>query len=366
MKTDDFNFELPERLIAQYPVLERGKSRLFVLNRGSDTYEHSMTTELAQFIEPGTVMVFNDTKVRKARLFGTALETGAVVEFLLLEPVIDSSGKVDASLILGLADEHKEEPYDNHGSKLWRVMTSKAKRQRKGRRYSFPEGILGLVTEELGEERVVEFSEPISEAYLERNGHIPLPPYIKRSDEADDAQRYQTVYARNTGSAACPTAGLHFTPDLMNSLHERGIELRWVTLHVGLGTFLPVRSETVENHVMHEEWYHVPKETAEAVKKAKAEGRKVLSVGTTSLRTLESASQSGEITAGPGSTSIFIYPGYQFRVVDQLFTNFHTPKSTLLMLVSAFAGRARILSAYEEAIRLEYRFFSYGDAMLIR
>lgn len=355
MKTDDFNFDLPERLVAQYPVKERGSSRLFVLNRSTGQYEHSMAAELARFIEPGTVMVFNDTKVRRARLYGSAIETGAMVEFLLLEPVADSTGKADASLILG-----------NKGSQLWRTMTSKVKRQRKGRRYSFPEGLQGIIVEELGEERVVEFSEPISEAYLERNGHIPLPPYIKRNDEAEDAQRYQTIYARNTGSAACPTAGLHFTPHIMDSLQERGIELRWVTLHVGLGTFLPVRSETVENHVMHEEWYHVPHETADAVNKAKAEGRKVLSVGTTSLRTLESASQSGELKAGAGSTSIFIYPGYQFRIVDQLFTNFHTPKSTLLMLVSAFAGRERILSAYEEAIRLEYRFFSYGDAMLIR
>jgi len=331
-----------------------------------------MTAELARFIEPGTVMVFNDTKVRKARLFGTAIETGAVVEFLLLEPVIDSTGKVDAALILGLNEQERQEGEaqtsgtEAGGSRLWRVMTSKVKRQRKGRRYAFPEGMQGVIAEELGEERVVEFSEPVTEAYLERNGHIPLPPYIKRNDEADDAQRYQTVYARNTGSAACPTAGLHFTPGLLDSLRERGIELRWVTLHVGLGTFLPVRSETVENHIMHEEWYHVPQETAEAVKKAKAEGRKVLSVGTMSLRTLESASQSGELKAGSGSTSIFIYPGYRFRIVDQLFTNFHTPKSTLLMLVSAFAGRERILAAYEEAIRLEYRFFSYGDAMLIR
>jgi len=355
VKTDDFNFDLPERLVAQYPVKERGSSRLFVLDRSTGQYEHSMAAELARFIEPGTVMVFNDTKVRRARLFGTAIETGAMVEFLLLEPVADSTGKADASLILG-----------NRGSRLWRTMTSKIKRQRKGRRYAFPEGMQGIIVEELGEERVVEFSEPISETYLERNGHIPLPPYIKRNDEAEDAQRYQTIYARNTGSAACPTAGLHFTPYIMDSLQERGIELRWVTLHVGLGTFLPVRSETVENHVMHEEWYHVPQETADTVNMAKAVGRKVLSVGTTSLRTLESASQSGELKAGPGSTDIFIYPGYQFRIVDQLFTNFHTPKSTLLMLVSAFAGRERILSAYEEAIRLEYRFFSYGDAMLIR
>lgn len=355
MKTNDFNFDLPEQLVAQYPVKERGSSRLFVLDRSTGQYEHSMANELVRFIEPRTVMVFNDTKVRKARLYGTAIETGAIVEFLLLEPVIDSTGKVDASLIL-----------ENRGARLWRTMTSKVKRQRKGRRYEFPEGMQCVIVEELGEERVVEFSEPITEAYLERYGHIPLPPYIKRNDEAEDAQRYQTIYARNTGSAACPTAGLHFTPNIMDSLQERGIEIRWVTLHVGLGTFLPVRSDTVESHVMHEEWYHVPQETADAVNTAKAEERKVLSVGTTSLRTLESASQSGELKAGSGSTNIFIYPGYQFRIVDQLFTNFHTPKSTLLMLVSAFAGRERILSAYKEAIRLEYRFFSYGDAMLIR
>jgi len=288
-------------------------------------------------------MVFNDSRVRKARIYGEALDTGSRVEFLLLKRHEDGS---------------------------WEATAAKLRRQRPGRRYAFPEGVtgesLGCVDEGHDSLRL-SFDPPIGEDYLERVGHVPLPPYIKRDDEAGDEERYQTVYSREVGSAACPTAGLHFTEGILASLDAKGVRRTTVTLHVGLGTFLPVRSETIEGHAMHEEEYSVSEEAAKAVMEAKAEGRPVLAVGTTSLRTLESAWAPGEgLRAGRGSTRIFIYPGYRFNAVDELFTNFHTPKSTLLMLVSAFAGREAILGAYAEAVAERYRFFSYGDAMLIK
>lgn len=353
MKTDDFSFDLPEELIAQFPPERRGESRLFVLDRASGRRTHGAIADIAQYVEPGTLMVFNDSRVRKARLFAEAEDSGARVEFLLLKRL---------------------------GEDLWEASASKLKKQRPGRRYRFPEGVIGQIVEsaeDVGAEaesdrdgtRAIRFSPPIDDVYLERSGHIPLPPYIKRDDAAEDAERYQTVYAAHVGSAAAPTAGLHFTDEILSSLDARGVERAFVTLHVGLGTFLPVRSDSLEDHNMHVEEYTIPEETAKAVMRARAEGRKVLAVGTTSVRTLESAFTDGEagfLKAGPGSTRIFIYPGYRFKVVDRLFTNFHTPKSTLLMLVSAFAGKDLILDAYAEAVRERYRFFSYGDAMLIR
>ncbi|MCX7026305.1 MAG: tRNA preQ1(34) S-adenosylmethionine ribosyltransferase-isomerase QueA [Spirochaetes bacterium] len=348
MRTDDFNFKLPEELIAQYPTTERGASRLLVLDRADGRIIHGTVADIASFVEPGTLMVFNDSKVRKARLFGVVEDSGAKVEFLLLNPLAGSANPLS-------------------GSSSWMVMCSKSRKQRIGRTYAFPGGLAGRIAGKAEDERILEFAAPVGDSYLDTYGHMPLPPYIRRGDESSDERRYQTIYAKTVGSAACPTAGLHFTEAILGSLAEAGIEMEWVTLHVGLGTFLPVRVEHVENHVMHEEWYNVPKRTSDAVARAKAEGRKILAVGTTSLRTLESASDSeGRLTPGPGRTSIFIYSGYEFKLVDRLFTNFHTPKSTLLMLVSAFAGRERILGAYEEAIGLGYRFFSYGDAMLIR
>ncbi len=307
-----------------------------------------MVKNLASFLEPGTLMVFNDSKVRKARIYGTAVETGAVVEFLLLEPLARQTGSEALSV-------------------SWKAMTSKARKQKIGRSYVFPGGLKGTIVGEAEDEKIIEFDRALGDRYLDANGHMPLPPYIKREDEAADSDRYQTIYARTTGSAACPTAGLHFTAPLLESLAEAGIDIEWVTLHVGLGTFLPVRVEEVERHAMHEEYYTVSEKTAAAVNAAKREGRKVLAVGTTSLRTLESAwDPAVGLRSGSSSTSIFIYPGYRFNVVDQLFTNFHTPKSTLLMLVAAFAGRESILAAYAEAIQEGYKFFSYGDAMLIR
>ncbi|TXT45205.1 MAG: S-adenosylmethionine:tRNA ribosyltransferase-isomerase [Spirochaetes bacterium] len=347
MRTDDFNFDLPEELVAQFPTKERGASRLMVLDRTTGTISHAMVADVADFIEPGTLMVFNDSKVRKARLYGKALDTGAEVEFLLLSA---ASGEGN---VVGGTDQ-------------WICMCSKANRQRIGREYVFPHGISGKIVNQRGENRVLSFSQPIGDAYLDENGHIPLPPYIRRGDSALDETRYQTVYAKRTGSAACPTAGLHFTEGILDSLRSRDVEMAWVTLHVGLGTFLPVRADRVEDHVMHEEWYQVSEAAAQAVTRAKREGRKVLAVGTTSLRTLESAWTNDGLLETTSKTSIFIYPGYSFKVVDLLFTNFHTPKSTLLMLVSAFAGRERILEAYREAVSGRYRFFSYGDGMLIR
>jgi S-adenosylmethionine:tRNA ribosyltransferase-isomerase len=351
VKTDDFSFNLPERLIAQHPPERRGTSRLLVLDRGSGSLTHAAVAELASFVEPGTLMVFNDSRVRKARLFGEAEDSGARVEFLLLRRL----------------DRER-----------WEAAATKLKRQRPGRRFRFPEGVAAEIEGDpatsrprLEGTRIIRFEPAVDEAYLERRGHVPLPPYIKRGDSAEDEERYQTVYSRSVGSAACPTAGLHFTEELLSSLRGRGIETATLTLHVGLGTFLPVRSAELEEHAMHEEEYTVPADAAAAVDRAKDEGRPVLAVGTTSLRTLESAwseeggGGGGKLRAGPGSTRIFIYPGYRFRVVDRLFTNFHTPRSTLLMLVSAFAGTERILAAYREAVEREYRFFSYGDAMLI-
>jgi len=302
-----------------------------------------MVRDLPGWIEPGSLMVFNDSRVRKARLYGQALDTGARVEFLLLR---------------------RRAPDE------WEAAATKLKRQRPGRRYAFPEGVEAeVLPDPVGagaDTRRLRFEPPIDEAYLERVGHVPLPPYIKRDDRPADEERYQTVYSRAVGSAACPTAGLHFTEELLAALDGRGVERATLTLHVGMGTFLPVRSENVEDHAMHEEEYTVSEAAAAAVMRAKAEGRPVIAVGTTSLRTLESAWGVEGLAAGSGSTRIFIYPGYRFKAVDRLFTNFHTPRSTLLMLVSAFAGRERVLEAYAEAVRGRYRFFSYGDAMLIR
>ena len=315
MKTEDFNFNLPDDLIAQYPTGDRGTSRLLILDRRNSSIVHSNVSQIADYLEPGTVMIFNDSKVRKARIFGTTQDTGAVVEFLLLSPEDDT----DNAII---------------GTRTWRAMCSKSKKQGCGRRYNFPGNVEAVIKRLDGEIKILEFSSAIGDTYLDSFGHMPLPPYIKREDTRMDESRYQTIYARTTGSAACPTAGLHFTEAILETLQKAGICIGWVTLHVGLGTFLPVRSEEVERHVMHEEWYEVPEATVDLVAKAKREGRKVLAVGTTSLRTLESAWNGEGLRAGASKTGIFIYPGYEFKVIDAVFTNFHTPKSTLLMLVS--------------------------------
>jgi S-adenosylmethionine:tRNA ribosyltransferase-isomerase len=317
-----------------------------VLDRASRSLIHRMTAELPEILESGSLLVFNDSRVRKARIYGESKSSGARVEFLLLQ-------KLDAH--------------------TWRTVVQRSRRRRPGSRYVFPGGLEGDICGDEGEFRLLRFNAPVDDAWLDVYGHIPLPPYIKREDTAEDAARYQTVYAAAPGSAAAPTAGLHFTRELLARLEDRGIETAFLTLHVGLGTFWPVRTENIEDHRMHEETYTITEETACRVEKARAEGRKVVAVGTTSVRTLEAAWRDGRLMRGEGATSIFIYPGYVFKVADALFTNFHTPRSTLLMLAAAFAepktgafaGRDFILESYARAVREGYRFFSYGDAMLI-
>jgi S-adenosylmethionine:tRNA ribosyltransferase-isomerase len=354
VKTSEFSFDLPDRLIAQQPPEERESARLLVLDRATGKTADSSVRDLPGWIEPGTVIVLNDTRVRKARVFAESAGGGRV-EFLFLERRDDAT---------------------------WEVIVGRARRIRPGKAYSFPGGVTGTVVEveptgagralqgptapEGRETRLVRFEPAIDEAYLEHHGHVPLPPYIHRPDVPADQERYQTVFSRVTGSAAAPTAGLHFTPRLLAALNGRGVQVAYVTLHVGLGTFLPIRAENIEDHVMHEERFSVPSRTKALVDLANAEGRPVLAVGTTVVRTLESAWTVNGLREGEGSTRAYITPGYQFRVVNQLFTNFHTPGSSLLVLVSAFAGRELILRTYAEAVAREYRFFSYGDAMLIR
>lgn len=346
MLLKEFDFNLPEELIAQHPSGIRGQDKLMLLNRKTGETEHHNMSDLPDLILPGTLMIFNNSKVRRARCYGIKETTGREQEFMFLNQ-LDSTGNT------------------------WNTMVKGAKKQKPGMRYTFPDGTTGTIIERqenTGTEfRALRFESPVTEEWFEKNGHIPLPPYIKREDTEEDSERYQNIYAKETGSAACPTAGLHFTEEMLSRLSEKGIERDFVTLHVGLGTFLPVREEKIEDHKMHEETFTVSAATAEKINQAKKEGRPVLAVGTTSVRTLESAcDENGIVKAGTSSTHIFMYPGYRFKVIDQMFTNFHTPESTLIMLVSAFAGREHILNAYRTAVENRYRFFSYGDAMFIR
>lgn len=364
MRTKDFYFDLPEELIAQTPCAERGSDRLMVLNRSTGTVADRMFADFPDLVEPGTLLVFNNSRVRHARVFATAESSGNRAEFLL----IARAPEADAN------DADTPDSLRLPGT-LWKVMARNAKRHKPGRTYRFEDGTRARIVQDspasaslAGTEfRLLRFERPIDDAWLDANGHLPLPPYIRREDVVADKTRYQTVYASEIGSVAAPTAGLHFTDEILARLDARGVERAEVTLHVGLGTFLPVRAENLEDHVMHEETWSVSPETAARVNAAKREGRPVLAVGTTSIRTLESAwnDESGELSSGEGTTAIFIYPGYRFRVVDRVFTNFHTPESTLLMLVSAFAGRERVFAAYRHAVEERYRFFSYGDSMLI-
>ena len=349
MKRTDFYFDLPQELIAQYPSERRGNDRLMVLGRKSGEISHRAMSDLPNLIESGTLMVFNNSRVRKARVFGTKESTGREVEFIFLNKVDDASC-------------------------VWNTLVKGAKKQRAGMRYEFPDSSVGTILEnpqnEGTEFRTVKFDFALTENWFEKNGHIPLPPYIRRADDEADGERYQNVFADNVGSAACPTAGLHFTNEMLETLERKEIERAFITLHVGLGTFLPVREDNIEDHKMHEEIFTVESEAARKINQAKKEGRPILAVGTTSVRTLESAcvEEGGawKVREGTFATSIFMYPGYKFKIVDQMFTNFHTPESTLIMLVSAFSSRENILNAYEEAVREKYRFFSYGDAMLIK
>lgn len=357
MQTKDFYFDLPEELIAQNPSEVRGKDKLLVLDRLTGNVKHCMMDDLESLVDDNTLMVFNNSKVRRSRCFAKKIQSQESINNNEQEPQ-----KEVEFMILSIV------PNLN----AWKAMVKNAKKQKVGCKYIFSDGTIGTIIDnpqDIGTEfRTLIFDKPLDEKWFERNGHIPLPPYIKRNDTEQDSQRYQNVYAKETGSAACPTAGLHFTEQMISKLAQRGIEQEFVTLHVGLGTFLPVRVDNIEDHKMHEEIFTISEEVAERITQAVRSGKKILAVGTTSVRTLESAwdVEKNELVAGTHSTRIFIYPGYKFKVVNQLFTNFHTPESTLMMLVSAFAGKSHIMSAYQEAIEKKYRFFSYGDAMFIK
>ncbi len=340
MNVSEFNFELPQELIAQDPLADRSASRLLVLDKETGKTMHKHFKDLKSFLKKGDCLVLNDTKVIPARLYGVREETGARIEVLLLK---------------------------RKGNDVWETLVKPGKKARPGTVISFGDGLLkGTVTDVVEEgNRLIQFSyEGIFEQILDRLGQMPLPPYI--THELKDKTRYQTVYAKHDGSAAAPTAGLHFTNELLREIEEMGVIIAHVTLHVGLGTFRPVKVENVLEHHMHSEFYMVEEEEARRINDVKKAGGRVICVGTTSCRTLESAAgEDGAVKAGSGWTDIFIYPGYRFKVLDGLVTNFHLPESTLVMLVSALAGREHVLNAYKEAIEERYRFFSFGDAMFI-
>lgn len=340
LKKSDFYFELPKELIAQDPLADRSASRLLVLHREGGVTEHRTFKDITDYLRPGDCLVLNNTKVLPARLLGTKEDTGAAVEVLLLK--------------------RKE-------NDVWETLVKPGKKMRPGARLVFGDGSLRAEVLEVVEEgnRLVRFFyEGIFEEVLDRLGEMPLPPYI--THRLEDKNRYQTVYAKYEGSAAAPTAGLHFTQALLEKIRDMGVETAFVTLHVGLGTFRPVKEDNILEHHMHSEYYEVTQETADIINRTKEKGGRVVCVGTTSCRTVESAAgEDGTVRAGCGNTEIFIYPGYRFKVLDCLITNFHLPESTLVMLVSAFAGRENVLAAYREAIEKKYRFFSFGDAMLV-
>ncbi len=341
MKSSDFYYELPQELIAQEPIAERSKSRLLVLDRESGSIEHRVFEDIKGYLKKGDCLVLNDTRVIPARLLGEKEGTGGRIEFVLLK---------------------------NLENDVWEVILKPGKRAKPGARFVFGDGALRAeiidVTE--GGNRLVHFEyEGIFQEVLDRVGIVPLPPYITR--KLADSERYQTVYSRYRGSAAAPTAGLHFTRELLGELEQMGVKQAYLTLHVGLGTFRPVKVENVEEHVMHSEFFDLNEAAANMINKARADGGRIIAVGTTSCRVLETVSSTdGCVKASSGWTDIFIYPGYSFKIVDALITNFHLPESTLIMLVSAFAGKEHIMEAYHTAVKEKYRFFSFGDAMLIK
>lgn len=339
MKTSDFYFDLPENLIAQTPLKDRTKSRLMVLNREAESIDHKVFSDVTDYFQAGDCLVLNNTKVIPARIFGQK-DTGAVVEFLLLKRLSDHT---------------------------WETLVKPGRKAKIGAKFTFGEGqLLGEIID-YGDEgsRIVKFTyEGVFEAVLDQLGNMPLPPYIH--EKLEDKARYNTVYAKHDGSAAAPTAGLHFTQGLLEELRQKGVQIAYITLHVGLGTFRPVKVDDVDNHKMHSEYYVLDEENANIINNAKQNGGRIITVGTTSTRTIETIADSeGRLEAKSGWTDIFIYPGYKFKVVDSLITNFHLPESTLIMLVSALASKEFILNAYDVAVEEGYRFFSFGDAMLI-
>ena len=340
MRRQDFYYELPEELIAQDPLEDRSSSRLLVLDKESGVVSHHVFREIAGYLKEGDCLVINDTKVLPARLIGAKEGTNAKIEILLLK---------------------------RRENNIWETLVKPGKKAKIGTKIHFGDGILTGEVVDVVEEgnRLIQFTyEGIFEEILDQLGQMPLPPYI--THQLEDKNRYQTVYAAHTGSAAAPTAGLHFTPELLKEIEERGVDIAKVTLHVGLGTFRPVKVDEITDHHMHSEFYQIDEEAAAKINRAKENGKRVICVGTTSCRTVESAAdEKGRLRACSGWTEIFIYPGYRFKVLDCLITNFHLPESTLIMLVSALAGRENVLAAYEEAVKERYRFFSFGDAMLV-
>lgn len=341
MRKEDFYFDLPEELIAQDPLEDRSSSRLLVLDKETGKVEHHVFREIIDYLQEGDCLVINDTKVIPARLIGSKIGTDAKIEVLLLK--------------------RKE-------NDVWETLVKPGKKAKVGTRISFGDGLLVGEVVDIVEEgnRLIHFEYGgIFEEILDQLGQMPLPPYI--THQLEDKNRYQTVYAKHSGSAAAPTAGLHFTPELLKEIEEKGVQIARVTLHVGLGTFRPVKVDNILEHHMHSEFYQIDEEVAEKINRAKESGHRVICVGTTSCRTIESAAdKNGKLHATNGWTEIFIYPGYEFKVLDCLITNFHLPESTLVMLVSALAGKEQVLSAYEEAVKEKYRFFSFGDAMFIK
>ena len=339
MKTSDFFYNLPEELIAQTPVEPRNSSRLMVLSRDSGAVEHKHFYNLPEFLKPGDCLVLNDTRVLPARMYGVREDTGAVVEFVLLR---------------------------QHGNMLWECLAGPGKKAKEGYKFKFSDKLSATVTEVMPDgNRMIEFRcDGDFFTVLDEVGQMPLPPYI--NEKLKDKERYQTVYSKEAGSAAAPTAGLHFTKEMLESIKKSGVNIAYVTLHVGLGTFRPVKVEDVTKHKMHTEHFYIPGEAADIINETKKNGGRVICVGTTSCRTVEScAARYGEIRSCSGDTDIFIYPGFEFKCMDGLVTNFHLPESTLIMLVSAFAGYDNVMNAYNTAVKEKYRFFSFGDAMLI-
>ena len=341
MKTSDFYFDLPEELIAQVPILDRSSSKLMVLDKETGEISHKIFKDIIDYLNPGDCLVLNNTRVIPARLIGSKEGTGGKIEFLLLKRNEDDT---------------------------WETLVKPGKRAKIGTRFSFGEGKLIAEVVGMGDDgaRIVKFEyEGIFEEVLDELGNMPLPPYI--TERLEERERYQTVYSKEKGSAAAPTAGLHFTKELLEKVKEKGVNIAYVTLHVGLGTFRPVKVDDVNEHVMHSEFYHLEEEDAKIINDTKKNGGKIISVGTTSTRTLETiGDENGMVRAQSGWTNIFIYPGYEFKVVDKLITNFHLPESTLIMLVSALAGKEKVMNAYNEAVKERYRFFSFGDSMIIK
>ncbi len=338
MKKSEFYYELPQELIAQTPVEPRTSSRLLVMDKVNNSIKDSVFSDLIDYLKPGDCLIMNNTRVLPARIFGTRRDTGSVVEFVLLKEM---------------------------GHKVWECLAGPGKKAKIGKVFDFGDELSSEVIDVTEDgNRIVEFKcDGVFYDVLDRVGQMPLPPYI--TEKLDDKERYQTVYSKELGSAAAPTAGLHFTKEYMQKIREKGVNIGFVTLHVGLGTFRPVKVDDISDHKMHSEHYYIPQETADLINETKKNGGRVICVGTTSCRTLESAARNGEITECSDDTDIFIYPGYKFKIMDGIITNFHLPESTLIMLVSAFAGYDLTMSAYRHAVEQKYRFFSFGDAMLI-